>query len=678
MFAVRLESETTWCRDSAVLAHRGPDCFGSWQEPGVALLHWRLAIIDLSPAGNQPMSSADQRFVIGYNGEVYNFQQLRSEIEQQWLAAAGADGAIRHAGDRPSARRWRGRSDTEVIVEGFALWGPDFLARLNGMFALALYDRQSARLYLARDRVGIKPLYIWQNNDVLLFASEAKFFFGAPSFDPGITANGLAAFFTYGHSYGENHVLHGVRQLDPGEVITVQRAPDGASTTITRDRMSPRPRWNPISRDDKTATDELKTVLSAAVARQLVADVPVGVLLSGGVDSSILTALSAQLMGSEKTMAFTLGYPGAGRDFDEIEYARRVARHLGVHHFVCEASQHDLIRELELLVWQYDEPFADAATLNVFLLSRMIRSRVTVALAGEGSDELFGGYRRYHSEKVIRTLGGWGVGLASMIRVARLDRIAGLPRRIQVILRALARTSAAARYSAYLESEISIDTILKPEWHREIPVDACIRDGYPDELAAGTVGQLCLADQQFWLPGTYLEKSDKGGMAHGLEIRVPFLDNEVVAFANTLPDHQRIRGRSRKWLLKKAFGEALPPEVFQRFKRGFGVPVGRWLRHELRDYYVDHVLSPTSRVDRFLQMRTVEACFRDHQRGARDFSGLLWKCLILEIWLRHFERGFLRPGTSCTAVVPPHQHSLPRRPQSPELSRPSAAIVRPF
>jgi asparagine synthase (glutamine-hydrolysing) len=655
----RVESETPSGEDRAVLAHRGPDHFGSWREQGVALLHWRLAIIDLTPAGNQPMRSADERFVICYNGEVYNFEQLRADIERHWRDAAGPRDVVAQAGVRTRARSWRGRSDTEVILEGFSVWGPDFLARLNGMFALALYDRETSRLYLSRDRAGIKPLYVWQRDDVLLFASEAKFFFRTESFDPGITANGLAAFFTYGHCYGENHVLEGVRQLDPGEVMTIQLAPNEVSLAVSRGRLSPRPRWNPVARNDDSAAEELRSVLSAAVARQLVADVPVGVLLSGGVDSSILTAVSAQLLGPDKTMAFTLGYPGAGPDFDEIEHARRVARHLGVQHHVYEASPDDLIQELERLVWHYDEPFADAAALNMLLLSRMIRSKVTVALAGEGSDELFGGYRRYHFEKVIRALGGFGSALGIFIRAAHLNRVAWMPRRFQVVLRAMGRRGAAARYSSYLESEIPIENILKPEWQRRVAVEACIQECYPDELSTGPVGQLCLADQRFWLPGTYLEKSDKGGMAHSLEIRVPFLDNEVIEFANTLPDNQRIRGRSRKCLLKRAFKDLVPAEVFQRFKRGFGVPVSGWLRGELREYYVDHVLSPGSRVDRFLQMPTVEACFRDHLRGAHDYSGLLWKCLILEIWLRHFERRFQRVDTRRRAADNPECQHLP-------------------
>jgi asparagine synthase (glutamine-hydrolysing) len=214
----------------------------------------------------------------------------------------------------------------------------------------------------------------------------------------------------------------------------------------------------------------------------------------------------------------------------------------------------------------------------------------------------------------------------------------------------MARRGAPARYSSYLESEIPIEAILKREWQRPIGVDPSFQEGYPDELDGGAVGRLCLLDQQFWLPGTYLEKSDKGGMAHGLEVRVPYLDNEVVEFANTLPDDQRIRGWSRKWLLKTAFSGSLPAEVFHRFKRGFGVPLSRWMRNELREYYLDQVLSPTARVNQYLQMRNLGACFRDHLRGARDYSGLLWKCLVLEIWLRQVERGFQRPAAGSSSL----------------------------
>jgi asparagine synthase (glutamine-hydrolysing) len=624
---------------ASILAHRGPDSFGRWEDEGISLLHWRLAVIDLSPAGHQPMLSGDGRLVLCFNGEIYNFEDLRADIERERERRARPERGEPREGVQGKGR-WRGHSDTEVLLEGFALWGPEFLGRLNGMFAIAVFDRETGTLMLARDRAGIKPLYVWNRNGTLLFASEAKFFFRVQSFVPGIDPNGLAAFFTYGHCHDEHHVLEGVRQLEPGEVLVcTRRGPADPSPVVRSTRLCPRPCWSPVRRTDAEAAAALRKLLTDVVARQLVADVPVGVLLSGGVDSSILTALAARELGPDRTMAFTLAYRGMGEDYDELDAARRVAQHLGVRHHVYEASQDDLIDVIERLVWHYDEPFADAAALNVFVLSRMIRSKVTVALAGEGSDELFGGYRRYQVEKMIRGLGAWGRGLSWIVAAAHLDHAGRLPRRVQTLLRVLAKPDAASRYSSYLQGEMPIETLLKPEWRRRIGIHSAIRNGYRD-AGGGTVGQLCLVDQQFWLPSTYLEKSDKASMAHGLELRVPFLDNEVIAFANTLPDQHRIRGRRRKWLLWRAFRDVLPAEVFDRFKRGFGVPVGRWLRNELREYYVERVLSSSAHLQRYVDRRVVETCFRDHLRGVHDYSGVLWECLVLEIWLGHFERGF--------------------------------------
>lgn len=622
----------------AALAHRGPDDFGAWQDEGVSLLHWRLSVVDLSPAGHQPMASQDGRYVLCYNGEIYGFSALREEIERAWSARDGASGP-------DPARRWRGHSDTEVIVEGLALWGLPFLARLNGMFALALFDRASRTLHLARDRAGIKPLYVWEGDRGLLFASEAKFFFRTRAFTPALSADGLAAYMAYGLCYEGHHALRGVRKLEPGEVLSCERGAGAAAPPVLRtSRLCPRPARRPVERTDEDAASALRAVLTRAVSRQLIADVPVGVLLSGGVDSSILTALASRELGAAQTTAFTLGYPGMGPDYDELDYARRVAAHLGVRHEVYLADQDDLVGAVERLVWHYDEPFADAAALNVWVLSKRMRSQVTVALAGEGADELFGGYRRYQFEQTVQRLGVATAGVSAVVRAAKLDSFGGVPRRVQVVLRALAHQDSASRYSSYFRSEIPLAALLKPEWRRTISVHPRIQDGYRERLPRETVGQLCLVDQQFWLPSAYLEKSDKGAMAHALELRVPYLDNEVVELANSLPDRQRIRGRRRKWLLWKAFHDLLPAEVFQRFKRGFGVPVAHWLRSELRDYYLSTVLSPEARLREYLELGIVERCFRDHASRRYDYSQLLWKCLVLETWLRHFERGFQPPA----------------------------------
>ncbi len=634
------------------LGHRGPDDAGTWHADGVHLYHWRLSVIDLSPAGHQPMVSRCGAYVICYNGEIYNFEDLRPEI-----AAVHANSGMSVA--------WRGHSDTEVILEGFALWGESFLARLNGMFAIAVYDQRQKRLTITRDRMGIKPLYIWQppGGAPLAFASEAKFFHDIPCFEPELNPTGLASFFIYGHGFGENRILKDVRQIRPGELLQVDvesRQTSSTSFVPTRSDSSrgagdTQARRNPQS--DHSYSVALRKILAGAVERQLVADVPVGVFLSGGVDSAILTALCAQSLGPGATKAFTLGYTGFDLNFNEVEEARAVARHLGVKHYIYEASSQDLIDTLEAMVWHYDEPFGDAASLNMMVLSRLVRSEVTVALAGEGSDELFGGYRRYQVERLIRRFGPFSSLAQRLIQTTGLQEMRNLPRRVAILLRSLSHRSAGRRYSAYFESGIDLTELIRPEWLPSAdslfdPRDR-LEELYPDDLGGvESVAALCRADQQFWLLDTYLEKSDKGAMAHSLEVRVPFLDNEVVEFANGLPDHFRIRGRQGKWLLKEAFKDLVPERVFTRMKRGFAVPLSHWLRGDLKDYFADQVLSPTSQSREFLQEVTVKRYFTEHQKGVHDRSQILWYCLIFEVWLRLTKNGFKKPVAMSSAQVP--------------------------
>lgn len=641
---------------SGILSHRGPDDSGMWEEGSLTLYHWRLAVLDLSSAGHQPMLCRLQRYVICFNGEIYNFLPLRDEI------------ARAHA-ERDSIFQWRGHSDTEVLVEGFALWGEELLPRLNGMFAIAIYDREEQTLVLARDRMGIKPLYVWQKGSALFFASEAKFFFGCRSFVAEVSPSGLASFFTYGHGYGENRVLQGVRQLAPGSSLTINLrsvAPDntvGESIDRSDLRLSrslfaltASVGCSSSGRSEQDTVRNARSVLEQAVERQLVADVPVGVFLSGGVDSSILTALTAKILGPSSTKAFTLGYSGFDLDFNEVEEARAIASHLGVKHYVYEATSQDLINTIEQMVWHYDEPFGDAAALNMMVLSRLIRSEVTVALAGEGSDELFGGYRRYQVERLIRRLGPFSALAQKLVRATGVQRWEKLPRRLAILLRSLSHRTAGRRYSAYFESGINLTELILPEWHTAFDPRLRLEELYPDELdGAEPVAALCHADQQFWLVDTYLEKSDKGSMAHSLEVRVPFLDNEVVEFANSLPDHFRIRGRQGKWLLKQAFQEMLPERVFGRMKRGFAVPLAHWLRKELKVYFAERVLSNDARSKDYLETAVIHRYFDEHQKQIYDRSLILWYVLLFEVWLRLVENRFQTPlASTATEAVQPY------------------------
>jgi asparagine synthase (glutamine-hydrolysing) len=628
-----------------ILRHRGPDDYGTWSDETVAFYHWRLSVVDLSEAGHQPMLSAEGRYIIAFNGEIYNHLEIRAQLEEEV------------AGERRIS--WRGHSDTETLIEAFSWWGKDLFPRLNGMFAIAIYDAERRCLWLVRDRHGIKPLYIWEHGRYFAFASEAKFFFAVPNFLPEINSEGLKNFFTYGHS-GEQRMLKGVRQLEPGEQLRLGLCSEGILTKASS-RFCSFPTWKPTL-GRPAAVKQVQTLLRASVRRHLMADVPVGVFLSGGIDSSILTSLAAEILGPRQTKCFTLGYRDCGSDYNEVANARAVAEHLGVQHYVYEACASDFIGMIEKMVWHYDEPFADAAALNMLVLSRMVRSHVTVALAGEGADELFGGYRRYRVEACLRRIEPLLRHVRGLLRAAD-GSIRRLPRRLSILLRGLRATNPARRYSAYFESGTALDELLQSEWNSNFEPIGKLMELYPEELTTSPVAALCLADQRFWLPDTYLEKSDKGSMAFSLEVRVPFLDNDVVEFANSLPDCLRVRWNKGKWLLREAFGDRLPKKVFKGFKRGFAVPISEWFRKDLGDYFAERVLSGTAMSRRYLHQACLFQLYRQHCRRDRDYSLALWQALVFEIWLRQVEKGFRGPAATDPVDKVGTGHSLIGEPE---------------
>lgn len=616
-----------------VLAHRGPDDYGEWRDRHLLLFHWRLSIIDTSPAGHQPMMSHSGRFVIGFNGEIYNFQEIRTRLEE-----------ARQKADRNWIPQWRGHSDTEVLLEAFELWGPEVVQQLNGMFAVAIFDRTEEVLWLARDRMGIKPLYICWMEDRLLFASEEKFFFNCDGFEARINPQGLCSQLTYGHSTTRHHLIQGVMQVQPGELLEVgiESANSGKFRSKGR-RFCRKPSWQVRRWSTSDAVRECRCCVERAVQRQLVADVPVGVFLSGGVDSSIITALAAQNLGASQTEAFTLGYSGFGLDFNEIEEARSVAMHLGVQHHVLEPRVSDLIAILQDFVWHFDEPFSNVGGINMLLLSRMVREHVTVALAGEGGDEVFGGYRRYQVEEWLRKFGSFARLVAKMLTAIGAAEFSGLDRRSRILIHSLCSRSPGDRYSSYFETSVPIRRILRKEWLPDFNVRAPLETLYPTRLQAEPVMAMCLADQQFWLVDTFLKKSDKASMASSLEVRVPFLDNEVVEYANTLPDRMRIRGLQGKWILKEAFKDMLPKRVFKRFKRGFDAPYEYWLKNELKEYFEGTVLRTGALSGRYLKVDEVKQVYREHSSGRFSHGLILWQVLLFEIWLQQLANGFKRP-----------------------------------
>lgn len=615
-------SETKCRAMSEVLSHRGPDHFGYWQGPNLTLFHWRLAIIDTSSAGNQPMVSRCGRYILTYNGEIYNFQDLKGVCEE----------------DREKGSQWVGHSDTEVLLEAISQRGEDCFSELNGMFAFSFYDTQKEELILVRDRIGIKPLYYWSSPEAFIFASEPKFFLSCEEFRARVSPQGLKAFLLYGHGFGDCRFIEGVKQLQPGHYLRIPLEQGGDTREPQCSRYVAAPAWAPRRRTVESAAKEVRRLIEKSVERQLISDVPVGVFLSGGVDSSILAAVASKILGPEKTKVFTLGYKGYGKDFDEISVARDTANHLGATHHILTANEKDLLDDFERMVWYYDEPFADGAALNVMVLSKLVRQHVTVALAGEGSDELFGGYRRYRLERLVKRM---GLGTRSLSWIAKgMSKFPiGLPRRVQILLRSIARDSASERYSAYFEASIAPELLVEEKWRSEEDVREFLGTIYPGSEKASALAAMCLADQQFWLVDSYLEKSDKASMSHSLEIRVPFLDNEIVEFANTLPDDLRLKGRQGKRILRYAFSDILPENLFTRFKRGFAVPYSRWLRNELNGFFRDRVLGPSAKCKGIIQEGPIRRLLEEHERKGADHSVILWRLLVLEVWLRQIQSG---------------------------------------
>lgn len=627
--------ESTARRMADALAHRGPDSHGIWTDPadGVALAHRRLAIVDLSPAGHQPMVSALGRYVISYNGEIYNHAELRRAV-----AAAGG------------RAEWNGHSDTETLLAAIELWGFDeALRRAVGMFAIALWDRRDKVLSFARDRLGEKPLYYGWVGRALAFGSELKALRVLDDFDNPIDIQSLSMYTRTGNVPAPRSIYSRIFKLPPASILTVS-----LDELRARELGQPAAYWSAIETAERgTANpepggsaqlDELETRIRQAIAGQMMADVPLGAFLSGGVDSSLVVALM-QAQSSRPVRTFTIGFDEAG--FDESPYAATVAKHLGTDHTETRVSARDAMNVIPQLPTIYDEPFADSSQIPTFLVCKTAREHVTVALSGDGGDELFGGYNRYFwGDRIWKRLGWMPAPVRKLAGSALLAIPAQGLDRIGVGAAGISMLGDKAHKVGRLLKEADSPDGLYHSLVTQWPDDAKLVQltagegsipsppfATPPAAISESSQRMMLWDTVSYLPDDILTKVDRAAMHVALETRVPLLDHRVVEYAWRLPVDMKLRNNSGKWALRQILYRYVPEALIERPKAGFAVPVGVWMRGPLRDWIESLLDSKLLREQGFFNPILVRQKWEQHLSGRSDWTAHLWSILMFQGWL---------------------------------------------
>lgn len=623
---------------TSAIRHRGPDADGHWisDDGSCGLGHRRLSIIDLSEAGSQPMRSSDGRYVIAFNGEIYNFQDLRREVEA-----------------RRCAVRWRGHSDTEVLLELISETGlAEALTQVDGMFALALFDNQTRSLTLARDAFGEKPLYYGLLGGTLIFGSELKALNSFPGFSPTIDPQALADFFKYSYIPAPTTVYKYVFKLPPAHMLTV-RTGDAVVNTASEPwwdmtDAALKARSDPFRGGFEEAIEAVREVLLASASRRLVSDVPLGALLSGGIDSSLTTALM-QAASGERVKTFSIGMDERG--YNEAGHARAVARHLGTEHHELVLTPSEVQAVIPEIAGIYDEPFADSSQVPTYLVSRMAREKVTVALSGDGGDELFAGYNRYvHAPAIWKKISHLPLparravaALAGALPPSAINSLVALagpfaPRELAAgrageKLQKLARVMAAADTAGFHDELLATAGDVR---------HALSISGEPSNLARrfreirglDFTEFAMLTDTGNYLPDDILAKVDRASMAVSLEIRTPFLSRELFSLAWSMPMEFKVSEGQGKRILRDLLYTMVPREIVDRPKAGFAAPVGRWLRSDLRDW-AESLLSPKMLSDAGdFEVDEVRRRWSEHLSGRRDHETFLWSVLMYQGW-RH-------------------------------------------
>ena len=616
------------------LIHRGPDDGGSWVdgEVGIALGHRRLSIVDLSPEGHQPMISANGRYVIVFNGEIYNFPELRKQLQSLEYS-------------------FRGHSDTEIMLASFCEWGVlEATKQFNGMFAFAVWDRQERVLHLGRDRIGEKPLYYGWCGHTLIFASELKAFKVHPDFHPEINRDALALFLRFSYIPAPYSIYQGIYKLPPATLL---------SWNGNRNYPHPEPYWSakiaaetgvvyPFTGSEDEAIVHLEALLKDAVKMRMIADVPLGAFLSGGIDSSTIVALM-QAQSSQPVKTFSIGFHE--QDYNEAKYAKAVAQHLGTDHTELYVTANEALAVIPKLPSLYDEPFADSSQVPTFLVSQLAKNHVTVSLSGDAGDELFAGYNCYFVGRNIWQKIGW------------------MPKTIR---HSTAKVLTSVSPKTWNRGVAAIDAILPTKFKRAVSSDklhklaSILAAPNPDIMYAGLVShwqepeeivigssklstvlnnpnlwaslpdfteRMMYLDLISYLPDDILVKVDRASMGVSLEGRIPFLDHRVVEFAWQIPLSMKIRGNQGKWLLRQVLYKYVPKALIERPKMGFGIPIDSWLRGPLREWAEDLLDESRLRREGYLNPQPIRQKWDEHQRGDCNWQYYLWDILMFQAWL---------------------------------------------
>ncbi|HJZ45542.1 MAG TPA: asparagine synthase (glutamine-hydrolyzing) [Roseiflexaceae bacterium] len=610
-------------RMNAAIHHRGPDSAGFYVDGPIGMAMRRLAIIDVL-GGEQPIANEDGTIKLVFNGEIYNFRQLRDE-----LVGYG--------------HRFATSSDTEVIVHAYEQWGDDMLPRLHGMFAIALWDGPRERLLLARDRMGEKPIYWHHSSEGLLWGSEAKTLLVAPWMERRVNPLALHHYLTLQYTPDPLTIYEGIHQLPAAHKLVVER---GGKPQVSRWwQLAFGPKWE---LSEPEIVEQARELLGMVVQRQLVSEVPLGAFLSGGIDSSIIVALMAERL-SEPVKTFSIGFEE--RQFSETHYARQIAARYGTDHQEFIFRPDDLVGVMEGVIGATDEPFADPAALPLYELARQTCRHVTVALSGDGGDETLAGYRRYALDGLLRpytALPTWLTQRAVPAAAALLPEPSWIPEDRNPItgikrlgqFSAITSKASLARWGSYF-SDAEKRALYTDEWRETVgAVDSpgWIAAAYDEAHASSLLDRTLHADHMTYLAGDLLPKTDRMTMAHSVEARAPFLDAAWVEWTARLPERYKVRGMQTKWLLKAAFSDKLPPDIARRGKQGFGVPVGHWLRHELRGWARERLLGNAA-LNPWFRPAAIQWLFAEHDSGRVNHGKRLWALLMFALWQERYLQG---------------------------------------